>query len=126
MWAWLPQFMRIVELIARHLDLSPDALLGPDIVRHARSLVDRQDRKVAAEVQRKVAAQRAFLQLTAAEVGTRTRDLPPIGESRGGHGRIGRAIRQVTDQSRCQRRGPGCTLHQARRHHDRRRRSSSA
>jgi hypothetical protein len=69
---WLPRFMRVVDSICGHLDVNPTDLLGSEVVDQARALVDAEDKKLAHDVQVRIAACSAFFkQLQPAETALR-------------------------------------------------------
>lgn len=48
--AWLPRFLSVLEVLCRHLDLPPEELVGPDVIRMARALRVEVDKAVEREV----------------------------------------------------------------------------
>ncbi|MEV4655562.1 hypothetical protein [Micromonospora sp. NPDC049301] len=79
---WLPRFMRIVDVIGPHLGLDPVFLLGEQVVKQARALVDAEDRRLERETKQRVEARRAFFaELHEDEVAARRDMVPHIGDA---------------------------------------------
>lgn len=57
---WLPRFARVAEVLTAYLGLSLEDLVGVEIAELGRSLVDADDKKLCAEVERRLAAAQEF------------------------------------------------------------------
>ncbi|MEV4260582.1 hypothetical protein [Kribbella sp. NPDC049584] len=65
---WLPRFTRVAEVICSHLGLDPTDVVGEQVMKHGRALVDAEDKKLANEVRVRIAQATAFASgLTAEE-----------------------------------------------------------
>lgn len=53
---WLPPFTRLIDVIAPHLGTTTDDLIGVELMRHGRALVDAEDKKLAHEVAKRIEA----------------------------------------------------------------------
>ncbi|GIH21191.1 hypothetical protein [Rugosimonospora africana] len=74
---WLPRFIRLVDVICAHLTLEPKDLIGSELLAQGRALVADEDKKLVAEVQKRIASARAHFQLLRPdEVATRQLDIP--------------------------------------------------
>ncbi|MFJ9914722.1 hypothetical protein [Actinacidiphila glaucinigra] len=84
---WLPHFTRVVEVICAHLMLDPDEIVGDEIMRHGRSLVDAADKRLEHEIRKRIQDAQAFLaKLKPAEVDARKKGnltslLAPVGST---------------------------------------------
>lgn len=57
---WLPKFMRVAQVIADHLDLDVDALVGESVAALGRKLVDADDKRIRHEVEKRIEASKNF------------------------------------------------------------------
>lgn len=57
---WLPKFMRVAEVIAAHLELDVDALVGEGVAALGRTLVDADDKRVKRDIEERITARKAF------------------------------------------------------------------
>ncbi len=74
---WLPRFMRVVTVICAYLTMDPVDLLGEEVVKQGQALVDEEDKKLAYEVKRRIAASRDFFRrLQEDEVNSRRAMIP--------------------------------------------------
>ncbi|MEV0576024.1 hypothetical protein [Streptomyces sp. NPDC050392] len=70
--AWMPRFLRVVEVIASHLTLPVETLIDSEIIEHARSLANEEDARIQRTVSQKIAAAKDFYsKLLEAEVESR-------------------------------------------------------
>ncbi|MCX5328088.1 hypothetical protein [Streptomyces sp. NBC_00140] len=53
---WLPKFTRVTQVLCNHLGLTPDDLLGDEVVKLGKQLVDAEDKKISHEVTKRIAA----------------------------------------------------------------------
>ena len=56
---WLPRFVRVVEALARHLGETVEQLLSKEVLEQGRALIDAADKRLTAEVARRIAEHRA-------------------------------------------------------------------
>lgn len=76
--AWLPQLLDVVGSIANHLHVYVDDLLPASVVERASAASAKLDRRLSAEVGKKIsAAKEFFIKLTADEVAARLAARPP-------------------------------------------------
>lgn len=69
---WLPKFMRVAELIANHLQVDVEDLVGEGVASLGRTLVDADDKRVRHEIKTRVASHRKFFQgLSSTEIEAR-------------------------------------------------------
>ncbi|MCF6745488.1 hypothetical protein E9529_14655 [Blastococcus sp. KM273128] len=59
---WLPQFTRVVEVLCKHLGEEPSDMIEEDLLTLGRSLVDREDRRLAHEIGLRIQAAKDFAQ----------------------------------------------------------------
>ncbi|MEU8061742.1 hypothetical protein [Microbispora bryophytorum] len=57
---WLPHFTRVIEVISTHLGLDPADLVGDSLMELGRELVDKEDKRLEHEVQKRIEAAKAF------------------------------------------------------------------
>ena len=75
--AWLPRFTRVAEALCAHLGLSVEDLVGEEVAELGSALVDAEDKRLAAEVAKRIQDCSEFFQkLQATEVTARRR---PVG-----------------------------------------------
>lgn len=73
---WLPKLIRVADIIATYLGVSLEDLLGEDVVRLGRALVDEQDKKLQHEVNLRIGQALEFVhRLTETEIASRISDL---------------------------------------------------
>lgn len=69
---WLPRFTRVAEVICGHLGLDPTDIVGDEVMQHGRALVDAEDKKLAHDIQKRIATAKVFVeQLSETEVAAR-------------------------------------------------------
>jgi hypothetical protein len=57
---WLPRFIRVAQVICSHLSLDPSDVVGTEVMKQGRALVDEEDKKLAHAVATRIAAAKAF------------------------------------------------------------------
>ncbi|WP_217182230.1 hypothetical protein [Streptomyces sp. AC495_CC817] len=101
---WLPHFTRVVEVICKHLELNPAEIVGDEIMRHGRSLVDAADKKLDYEIRKRIEGAKAFFdRLKPEEVAARkkTAKIPTYPFSQPGSGAL---VERTTEPIAC----PAC------------------
>lgn len=69
---WLPKMLRVAEVVCAYLEVDLDDLLQDEVVELGRLLVDQEDKKLAHEVARRIAAANEFVaKLSSDEVTSR-------------------------------------------------------
>lgn len=69
---WLPSFTRVVEVLCTHLGADPTDLVGDEVMRQGRALVDEEDKRLNHEIAKRVREAKEFLaKLSKAEVESR-------------------------------------------------------
>jgi hypothetical protein len=67
--AWMPKFLRVMETLAKHLEMDLEDFIDSSITEHARSLADAEDAKLKRAIEQKIKAARDFFEkLLPAEV----------------------------------------------------------
>jgi hypothetical protein len=76
---WLPRFIRVIDVICAHLGVQSEYLIGSELLAQGRALVADEDKKLVADIQKRIFASRAhFQQLRPDEVSTRRLDIPDV------------------------------------------------
>lgn len=72
---WLPRFTRVAEVVCDHLGLRATDIVGDEVMRQGRALVDAEDKKLSHEVATRIEAAAAFVEkLSEEEVASRYED----------------------------------------------------
>lgn len=59
---WLPQFIRIVDVLCAHLGTTAEDLVGTELAAHGRRLVDAEDAKLRYEIQQRIDRSKALVE----------------------------------------------------------------